>query len=190
MPAEIQSARSDRQLIEACKRGDTHSFRPIYNKYKEKVYSIAYYISGDKEVAKDLAQQIFVKAFTGLHTFRFRSQFSTWLIRLATNVCIDHKRKESRAKMVPIESSPIKNQTSGISADAGLLQAELSGALNKAIVKMSDKLRTVIVLKYVADLSYAEISETLECSIGTVSSRLNRGHRFLARELEHFREDE
>ena len=189
MSTQIQSIESERKLIEACKRGDHRAFEQIYVKYKEKIYSLCTYMCGDRETAKDLTQQIFLKAYTSLHSFRFGAQFSTWLLRLAMNVCIDHQRKTNRTKLVPIEKIPEANKKMIVSDQETHLNGEMTIAIEKAMTKLSDKLRQVVVLKYIWDLSYTEISKALGCSVGTVGSRLNRSHQFLAQELKHLRND-
>ncbi len=189
MSTQIQSIENERKLIEACKRGDHHAFEQIYVKYKERIYSLCFYMSGDRETAKDLSQQIFLKAYTSLNSFRFDSQFSTWLLRLAMNICIDHQRKRSRAKLVPMEQIPEANNKMIASGEDNLLNEEMTEAIEKAMTGLSYKLRQVVVLKYIGDLSYTEISKALGCSIGTVGSRLNRSHQFLAQELKHLRSD-
>ena len=189
MSTQIQSIENERKLIEACKRGDHRAFEQIYVKYNERIYSLCYTMSGDRESAKDLTQQIFLKAYTSLHSFRFGSQFSTWLLRLAMNVCIDHKRKKSKTILVPIETIPEANNNVSVSCEDNLLNGEMTEAIEKAMSKLSDKLRQVVVLKYIWDLSYTEIAKALGCSIGTVGSRLNRSHQFLAQELKHLRSD-
>jgi len=189
MSTQIQSIDNERELIEACKRGDHRAFEQIYVKYKERIYSLCFYMSGDRETAKDLSQQIFLKAYTSLNSFRFDSQFSTWLLRLAMNICIDHQRKRSRAKLVPIEKIPEANNKMIASGEDNLLNEEMTEAIERAMTKLNHKLRQVVVLKYIGDLSYTEISKALGCSIGTVGSRLNRSHQFLAQELKHLRSD-
>jgi len=189
MSTQIQSIDNERELIEACKRGDHRAFEQIYVKYKERIYSLCFYMSGDRETAKDLSQQIFLKAYTSLNSFRFGSQFSTWLLRLAMNICIDHQRKRSRAKLVPIEQIPEANNKMIASGEDNLLNEEMTEAIERAMTKLNHKLRQVVVLKYIGDLSYTEISKALGCSIGTVGSRLNRSHQFLAQELKHLRSD-
>jgi RNA polymerase sigma-70 factor (ECF subfamily) len=188
MPADVHKLDNERRVIEACVGGDRQAFEQLYTKYKDKVYGLAYYMCGDQETARDLTQQVFLKAFVSLGSFSFNSQFSTWLLRLAINACIDHRRKNRRATFVGIDHSIPQMKTSPHSTAEAVMKRETAEAVECAIKSMSKKLREVVVLKYVADLSYAEISETLGCSIGTVGSRLNRGHAFLAEKLNHLKD--
>ncbi|MCG8606151.1 sigma-70 family RNA polymerase sigma factor [bacterium] len=188
MPAEVHKFNDERKVIEACVGGDRQAFEQLYTKYKDKVYGVAYYMCGDQETARDLTQQVFLKAFVSLGSFSFNSRFSTWLLRLAINACIDYRRKNRRVTFVAIDHSIPQMKTSSQTTEEDVLKREIAEAVESAIMRMSKKLREVVVLKYVADLSYAEISETLGCSIGTVGSRLNRGHAFLAEKLHHLKD--
>lgn len=186
MPAQLPDVEEEHRLIEACQRGDRGAFEQIYRLYEEKVYSLTYYLCKQHETAKDLTQQAFLKAYTSLDSFNFESRFGTWLYRLTMNLCIDERRKSERMQLLPIEHARSPNFTSTESADADALRNEFSDAVEGAITKLSDTLRSAFVLKYVAGLSYTEISETLGCSVGTVGSRLNSCLKILAQELKHF----
>jgi RNA polymerase sigma-70 factor, ECF subfamily len=182
------SFRDEKDLIEACKRGDSSAFRQIYEMYKDKVYSLGFYMTGDKEAAKDITQQIFMKVFTSILTFQHRASFSSWLFRLAVNVCRDYQRSAQRMK---IFSSGLTNSVVAYepapTMEESLCKEYALEMVQRVVRKLSPKLRSVIVLKYIEDLSYSEIAELLGCSIGTVSSRLNRSHKILAEELKEFK---
>ena len=178
----------ERELIDACKRGDSSAFSQIYEIYKDKVHSLAYYMTGEKEAAKDVTQQVFLKVFTSIITFQYKASFSSWLYRLAINVCRDYQRSTRRMKLLFIG---VRNETriydSSSSLEGSLSKEGLSQLVQNVIMKMSPKLRTVVILKYIEDLSYSQIAELLGCSVGTVSSRLNRSHKILAQELKEFK---
>src|SRR5205085_4073825 len=87
---------SDRELVEACRRGERDAFRALFEAYKDRVYSIALRFSGNEAVAMDLAQDTFLKLFSRIGEFRGESAFSTWIYRLVVNTCLDHKRKAWR----------------------------------------------------------------------------------------------
>lgn len=182
------SFREEKDLIEACKRRDSSAFRQIYEMYKDKVFSLSFYMTGDKEAAKDITQQIFMKVFTSILTFQHKASFSSWLFRLAVNMCRDYQRSARRMKMF---SSAMNNSIEAYepapTVEESLCKEYALGMVQRIVMKLSPKLRTVIVLKYVEDLSYSEIAELLGCSIGTVSSRLNRSHKILAEELKEFK---
>jgi RNA polymerase sigma-70 factor (ECF subfamily) len=173
-------------LIEACKAGDRQAFHTLFETYKDRVYSIAFHFSGEDSLAKDITQQVFLKLFTCISQFRQDSEFTTWLYRIVANACVDEQRKQKR--FVPFtQGIEVKNLIARGSQEESFAKRETSDSVRTAIATLSPKLRLPILLKYVEGLSYEEIAETLGCSIGTVSSRLNRGHKALARKLEHLR---
>jgi RNA polymerase sigma-70 factor, ECF subfamily len=174
-------------FVEACQRGDREAFRTLYESHKDAVYSIALNFSGgNEEAAKDIAQDVFLKLFSSLKSFRGSSNFSTWLFRVVVNACMDEHRK--RKRFVPLEGSvPPEKIVSSQSQERDAWQKQLASEVGTAVAALSPKLRLPIVLRYVQGLSYEEIARVLHCSAGTVASRLNRGHKFLARRLTHLR---
>jgi RNA polymerase sigma-70 factor, ECF subfamily len=178
----------ERDLIEACKRGDSFALSQIYEAYKDKVHSLGYYMTGDKEAAKDITQQVFLKVFTSILTFQYRASFNSWLFRLAVNVCRDYQRSTRRMKLFSTDvPASLVTCDSGPTLEENLIKERASEIVQRVVMKLSPKLRTVIILKYIEDLSYSQIAELLGCSIGTVSSRLNRSHKILAEELKEFK---
>src|SRR5215217_1134885 len=99
----------DERVIEACQQGDRTAFQLLFEAYKDKVFSIAVYSSGgDRDVADDVTQQIFLKLFTAIRQFRGDSEFTTWLYRLVVNACLDEHRR--RRRLVPLpETMPMRN---------------------------------------------------------------------------------
>jgi RNA polymerase sigma-70 factor (ECF subfamily) len=173
-------------IIEDCQAGNRQAFHGLFEAYKDKVYSIAMHFSGEEAMAKDITQQVFLKLFTTIKQFRFDSEFSTWLYRIVANACTDEQRK--RRRFVPFaQGEEVRNMIAKGSQEENLMQRQISDSVQTAIADLSPKLRLPILLKYVEGLSYEEIAATLNCSIGTVSSRLNRGHKALARKLGHLR---
>ena len=183
----VQALNPNISFVEACQRGDLEAFRSLYESYKDTVHSIALNFSGgNQEAAKDIAQDVFLKLFSSLKSFRGSANFSTWLFRVVVNACMDEHRK--RRRFVPLEDSvPSERIMSSQSQERDALQKELASEVHVALQALSPKLRLPIVLRYVQDLSYEEIAHALGCSAGTVASRLNRGHKFLARRLGHLR---
>ena len=182
------SFRDEKELIEACKRRDSSAFKQIYEMYKDKVFSLSYYMTGDKEAAKDITQQIFMRVFTSILTFQHKASFSSWLFRLGVNVCRDYQRSKRRMK---IFSADITNSVVAYeptpTVEESLCKEHALKMVQKVVMKLSPKLRSVVILKYIQGLSYSQIAELLGCSIGTVSSRLNRSHKILAEELKEFK---
>lgn len=175
----------DGAVIEACQQGDRDAFQLLFETYKDKVFSIAVYsIGGDRALADDVTQQIFLKLFTAIRQFRGDSEFTTWLYRLVVNACLDERRRRKRwlpwgetvATNNPSERKPQEQQFD---------RREVSEAVREAIAELKPKFRLPILLKYIEGLSYDEIATVMGCSKGTVASRLNRGHSQLARRLAH-----
>ena len=177
----------DWQTIAACQQGDRDALRLLFEAYKDRVYSIAVYsMGGDQSAAADVTQQVFVKLMTRIGQFRGNSEFTTWLHRLVVNCCLDERRKQRR--FVPLaEFGLVKTNHSERSQATAYARRELAGQVQAAIAELKPKMRWPILLKYIEGLSYEEIAAVLGCSKGTVASRLNRGHKALAKRLGHLR---
>lgn len=174
---------SERELIAACQRGEREAFRGLFETYKDKVYSIALRYSGDPAVAMDIAQDTFLKLFSSIRDFRGDSSFDTWIYRLVANSCFDHKRKTWR--LIPLADEFATTLRSSGDSLSEILRSEVRSRIRSAVDRLAPDLRMAIVLRYTEGLSYAEISEVLGCSSGTVASRLNRAHKALERRLSH-----
>lgn len=171
------------EVLEACRRGDREAFRALYEAYKDRVYSIAYYfLRGDHATAADVTQQVFLKLMSGLGNYHGGAAFSTWLYRSVINACIDSHRRTSRltAAAPEILQAIVDPQPSG---DDVIGAHERARSVQDAIAALPSKLRAPVLLRYVSDLGYPDIAAALNCSIGTVSSRLHRAHRLLAERL-------
>ena len=176
------------RVIKACQQGDREAFRLLFEAYKDKVFSIAAYsCGGDETSAGDVTQQVFLKLMTNISQFRGESQFTTWLYRMVANACIDEQRK--RKRFLPFGDAPPRI-TVELKRPQEQLYAklELADSVRHAIAELKPKFRLAIVLRYIEDLSYEEMAIVLNCSKGTVASRLNRGHKELARRLAHLRD--
>ena len=173
------------QVIEACQQGDRAAFQLLFETYKDKVFSIAVYSSGgDRAVADDVTQQIFLKLFTAIRQFRGDSEFTTWLYRLVVNACLDEHRR--RRRLLPLgETGDMRNPSEKKPQEKQYARREVSEAVQAAIGELKPKFRLPILLKYIEGLSYEEIATVMGCSKGTVASRLNRGHSQLAKLLAH-----
>lgn len=176
----------DGHVIEACRRGERSAFQELFEAYQDRVYSIALHFCGDESLAKDISQQVFLKLFTRIGQFREQAGFTTWLYRIVANTCIDEQR--SRKRFVPLDPEMgIPDTRSRGSQEEAYMRRQMAESVRLAVGELKPKLRITMLLKYVEDLSYEEIGTTLGCSAGTVASRLNRGHKILARKLAHLR---
>jgi RNA polymerase sigma-70 factor (ECF subfamily) len=192
---------NEERLIEACRQGDREAFRQLFELHKDRVWSIALHFIGDENAARDITQQVFLKLFTAITQFRGEAEFSTWLYRMTANACLDEQRRRRRFLSFDIfkagdsELNPMdKQQARQIEQGIGQLiqedqhaQLEMSAVVKAAVKELKPKLRIAILLKYFEGLSYEEMAAVLGCSAGTVASRLNRGHKELARRLQHLR---
>ena len=177
----------DWRVIKACQQGDRDALRLLFEEYKDRVYSIAIYtIGGNEAVAADVTQQVFLKLMTRIGQFRGDSEFTTWLYRLVVNTCLDERRKQRR--FVPLAEFNLVSKTPRESSQATrYARKEIAAEVQSAISELKPKMRLPILLKYIEGLSYQEIADVLGCSEGTVASRLNRGHKALAKRLERLR---
>lgn len=175
----------DGRVIEACQQGDRAAFQLLFETYKDKVFSIAVYSSGgDRTLAEDVTQQIFLKLFTAIRQFRGDSEFTTWLYRLVVNACLDERRR--RRRLLPWgESVSMTKAGDRKPQEKQYARLEVAEAVQAAISELKPKFRLPILLKYIEGLSYDEIATVMGCSKGTVASRLNRGHSQLAKRLAH-----
>ena len=186
----------DLELVKLCqealKSGQGHqgTFRPIYERYKDRVYNVCYRICGNGTDALDASQEAFSQIFRRLEGFRFESKFSSWVYRVAVNASIDLKRRAKSRRSRSLELTGAGDGTEhqfeddrGERPQASASRHELEAEVQGAILRLSPKLRTVIVLRYIEGLPYERISETLEISLGTVKSRLSRAHAAMDREL-------
>jgi RNA polymerase sigma-70 factor (ECF subfamily) len=177
-----------KRVIEACKQGDREAFRLLFETYRDKVFSVSlYYFKGDEACAHDVTQAVFLKLMTKIEQFRHDAQFSTWLYRLVVNACMDEQRK--RRRFLPFGDGaemgkPVMDKGE---QEERYARIELADTVKAAISELKPKLRLAILLKYVEGLSYEEMAEALNCSKGTIASRMNRGHKILARRLSHLR---
>jgi RNA polymerase sigma-70 factor (ECF subfamily) len=188
----------DAGVVEACqkseRRGLEGPFRELYDQYKDRVYNVCYRITGNAADALDASQETFGIVFRKLDEFRFESKFSSWVYRIAVNASIDYKRRSQARGVASLDAIRERRSRSGgarydpadESVEMPLEHAsrhELEAEIQQAIGRLSEKLQTITVLRYVESLSYEEISEALQISIGTVKSRLSRAHQVLDREL-------
>ena len=184
--ALMSDRQTEAETITACKQGNRSAFRDLFEAHKDRVYTIAFHYGGDDDTARDVTQQVFLKLFTSINQFREDSQFTTWLYRIVANACADEHRK--RRRFVPFSPEiEVSHMTERGSQEAAYDRRQMADSVRGAIAELTPKLRLPILLKYVEGLSYDEIAESLGISIGTVSSRLNRGHKMLAHKLAHLR---
>ena len=183
-PVVILSGRElSTEIIESCRLGDRDAFRALYDLYKDRVYSLSlYFFHGDRAVASDVTQQVFLKAMTSIQQFRGHAEFSTWLYRLVVNACMDVARSR-KSDAVIANRSRLEAFAAPGSQEEDYAQAQMANSVRAAVSVLPAKFRIAVLLRYFEDLSYEQMSKALHCSIGTVASRLSRGHKMLAERL-------
>ena len=180
-------------LIERCLKGDQRAWDDIVRLYWRKVFNVAYKFVGRQDEAEDLTQDIFLKLFKSLKTFDRRANFSTWLISVSRNLCIDHYRSMRREHDVVTHDVDVVTlaRPSGLdSPQVALEQRDRVALLRAALDKLAPSLRTAVMLRDIQELSYQEIAEKLDVPEGTVKSRINRGRTELARQIARLREQQ
>jgi RNA polymerase sigma-70 factor (ECF subfamily) len=171
----------DADLIEACRHpgseGFEAAFEELFARYRERVYAIAFRVLGNAGDALDVVQESFALVFRKLTSFRGGSLFSTWLFRIVVNSSIDHRRKIASRDPSRVESSDDLEVADEQPGPVDRAQTkELAGQVQTAIDALSPKLRAILALRYLEDMSYEELAATLGLSLGTVKSRLARAH--------------
>lgn len=181
-----------RKRIKQIKKGDQDAFAEIVELFKDKIYQLVYRMIGNSHEAEDIAQEAFIRAYININSFDVNRKFSTWLYRIATNLTIDRIRKKKPDYYLDAEVAGTEGLTmySQVAADIALPEEEvetmeLQGEIQRQILKLPDKYRSVIVLKYIDELSLMEISEILEIPVGTVKTRIHRGREALRQQLRH-----
>jgi len=175
MPYTLSAdALEDARLVRSCRRGDTGAFAELVEKYQDGIYSVAYRMVGDREEARDIAQDTFVKALEGMGRFRERMPFRPWLYRIATNASIDHLRSARRNRQVALESSAggddapvarvIRMEPRASLRDGpeqAAIDNELREVVHRAIDELPEKYKAVVVLHHMEGLSYTEVGKVL-----------------------------
>ena len=186
---------TENELIASCKRGDRDAFNEIVMKYQTQVFNIAYSVLSDYDDASDAAQEVFIKIYRSIASFKGQSSFSTWLYRICVNVCNDILRKRQRRG--PSVSLDAEEEDKGAAAELvselptpeqSAEQNERQRIVREAIAGLNEEYRAVIICYDIQQLSYEETAAILKCPVGTVKSRLNRARAALRKKLSENRE--
>ena len=161
--------------------------------YWRKVFNVAYKFVGRHDEAEDLTQDVFLKLFKSLRTFDRRANFSTWLISISRNLCIDHYRSMRREYDLvthDVDVGSLARPSTIDSPQVALERRDRVALLRAALNKLAPSLRTAVMLRDIQELSYQEIAEKLSVPEGTVKSRINRGRTELSRQITRLREQQ
>lgn len=177
----------ERMVIEKVRGGDTDAFEALVLNNQKRVYNLALKLTGNEDDALDISQEAFLRAYTGLKSFRGESRFSVWLYRLVYNLCIDDSRKKQRTQassltyideegaFSELEIPDIRYEPSDEAE-----KRELRQAVSAGVDALPIKFREVLVMRELTGMSYEDISRTLGIGVGTVKSRLSRARQRLA----------
>lgn len=183
----------DSTLVERCLSGDANAWEDLVRQHTRRVYGLCYRFTGRDSEAQDLTQDVFLRVFRALASFRSAEGcFTTWLTRLTRNLLIDHYRRTRNQRVTDSIEEQLPRVEQGFVAvsrpDTALAGREASEMLQAALGRLSPELRETIILRDLQEMEYREIAHVLEIPEGTVKSRLNRGRAELARLLKKYRE--
>jgi RNA polymerase sigma-70 factor (ECF subfamily) len=194
-PERQREADSDSEVVRSVQAGDVAAFDQLIVKYRQRIYGVIYNLTSNREDASDLTQEAFIKSFQSIHRFQGQSSFFTWLYRIAVNSTLSHLRKSRLRTFFSLErineDDPVSREliaaiTDTTGADRGTQVRELQERLNEAFQKLSIRHRTVVTLFEIDGLSHQQIAEILDCSVGTVRSRLHYAKQLLQAELQPY----
>jgi RNA polymerase sigma-70 factor (ECF subfamily) len=171
-------------------KGDQDAFEEIVTLFQHRLYHVCYRMLSNRQEAEDIAQEAFVRAYINIHTFDQKRKFSTWLFRIATNLCIDRIRKKKPdfhldAEVPGTEGLNMYSQiaASGELPEEQVERMETQERIQYEIGRLPDKYRSVIILRYIEELPLQEIGDILELPLGTVKTRVHRGREALRKQM-------
>ena len=186
-PKRDYPAAADDALVGWSRGGEMEAFEELVFRHRDKIYARAFQMMRSEDEALDLSQEAWVKGWQRLKQFQGESSFVTWMTRIVINLCLDQLRKQKRQRAESIEQ--MAEETGGVERQMpvvvtnpteGLERSELRTRIDKALGQLSYEHRTVLILHEFEELEYKEIARRMECSIGTVMSRLFYARRKLA----------
>ncbi|MFS1514633.1 RNA polymerase sigma factor SigW [Chengkuizengella sp. SCS-71B] len=180
------------KIIKLAKKGNHQAFSDLVDLYKNKIYHLGYRMLGNKQEAEDITQETFLRVYKSIHKYDAKYKFSTWIFRIGTNLCIDRLRKRKNAFSLDaetIEGEGIDGYdilpSEDDSPDQQLIISETQRHVREAIDKLPEKYKSVVVLRYLHDLSLQEVGDILNMPVTTVKTRVHRGREYLRKKLEH-----
>ena len=179
---------TDEELVARSIRGDNESFNELILRWERPIYALAYRTIGREEDARDVCQETFLRAFRALPAFRGQSKFSSWLYRIALNLCRDWMRRERRAPIVQLpEDMDLLEMAAAAEPSESIedlvARKDLTRAVERAMSVLPEEQRAAIVLKEYHGLTFQEIADLMGCPLSTVKTRLYQGLTVLRREL-------
>ena len=183
----ISPLEADNQLVERCLAGQEEAWEDLVTVHTRRVYSICYRFTGSMHAAQDLTQEVFLRVFKSLKSYRAgEGSFTVWLSRLSRNLLIDHYRRTKLERVtdsIEAQLPLLEERTSGARTEGLLAGREASEVLQAGLRRLSPDLREAVILRDLEEMEYKEIAQVLDVPEGTVKSRLNRGRAELGRIL-------
>src|ERR1700674_4745518 len=179
---------TDEELVARSRTGETDSFNQLVRRWERQIFALAYRTLGREEDARDVTQETFLRAFRALPGFKGDAKFSSWLYRIALNLCRDWMRRDRRAPMVAVpegvEIHELAADKQEVASGEDLAaRAELSGAVGAARELLPPEQRNAIILKEYHGLTFQEVAELMHCPLSTAKTRLYQGLTLLRRHL-------
>jgi RNA polymerase sigma-70 factor (ECF subfamily) len=190
----MNSDLSSEDLMARVAKGDDEAFEILVNRHQNSVLNLIYRFIGDRTQAKDVAQEVFLRVWQAAKTYEPKAKFTTWIYRIATNLCVNELKSARRRRWLPFHWSEEGNENAventysdgSPTAEGLLLAKERSRQISEALLSLPANQRMALVLKRYDDLSYEEIAQVLGCSVSAVESLLVRAKRTLQEKLKHF----
>lgn len=191
-PTRVGEVRTDEELVELILAGEGEVFAELYERYRLRAYRLAYGMTGRREAAEDLTQEIFLRAYEKLGQFKGRARFATWLYRLMVNHCLQYrertlKKSEERMEELEEEGAGRGGLVVAGEAERALIEQQKQQIIHRALLSLKPELRMAVILRNLEGLSYEQIAERMDCSVGAVGTRLHRAHKLLAQKLSSLR---
>ena len=173
-------------LLERCQRGERAALEELVERVQGRVYNFAVRASGSQTAAEDITQRVLMKMVRDVGSFRAEASFTSWLYRIVVNEWIDERRRLKRLVYLPVESFA-KLRSAWLDPGEKVARDQREEAVLAAVARLDPKLRAVVLLRYLEEMSYEEVAAALGCSMGTVASRLSRAHTCLKGWLGEYR---
>lgn len=182
----------ENQLVKLALKGDQSAFAEIVGLYQERIYHMSYRMLSNKQEAEDVVQETFLRVHHHLERFDENMKFSTWIYRIATNLCIDRLRKRKPIYSLDAESSDYEGldgyamiPSDDRTPESELLLSETQRIIHEAIDTLPPKYKSVMILRYIQEMSLQEVGDVLGMPVTTIKTRVHRGREFLRKKLEH-----
>lgn len=182
-PSKPLSEHNDFELIDRTLEGKHEAFDLLVKRYSGSIYALAYRMLRNHDDASDICQDVFLKAYEALKSFRKKSSFHTWLYRIATNSCINHLRKHSAQHHVEFANYHAVQEADTLDA---LYRMELQDVVNEAIERLPEKQKATVMLRVCEGMSHREVSKILKCSVGTAKANYFHAIRNLRRFMKNY----